>query len=257
LRKDNFELFNEHFAHKPYFSEVPRFGVHVAGKVSTILAGYVQFNQLLSMFRLGFDTDLVGAAIDWNDCNAPVSTMTYHEKTHTHLLYALKSLVFTVLEGKHYSLHVEDSLRSKFETDTVFLGLIYKNSVRGYWKIAELLVDFFGSNTANNKNLTLRNSLESNNTLFEKARKWSCRAIFQDWPQAEQWQQACYGRACFYKLQLSLSIIERKIQNIAEYLVKLTYGKFSKSSFDECVVILHTLYVQAAKGRKSHLGEPI
>ncbi|MCP6133560.1 replication initiation protein, partial [Klebsiella pneumoniae] len=100
------------------------------------------FNQPHAMFWLGFDVDRTGAAIDWNDRNAPAPTLTITnpDNGHAHLLYALRTSIRTAPDGKmkplRYAAAVENALRKKLEADAGYSGLICKNPNHSHWRIA-------------------------------------------------------------------------------------------------------------------------
>ncbi|MEZ0585632.1 replication initiation protein, partial [Erwinia sp. STN24] len=198
---------------------------------------------------------------------APTLTITNPENGHAHLLYALQTSIRTAPDGKmkplRYAAAVENSLRKKLEADVGYSGLICKNPNHNHWKIAvwqpelytlDWLADFLDLNAANDKEIVADYGLGRNCTLFDKTRKWAYRAIRQGWPEYNQWLQACYERASAYNLQFAAPLDDCEVMSIAKSIAKWTYGKFSKSSFDEYVAMTHTSAIQAARGKKSRGG---
>lgn len=188
-------------------------GLRIAGKERAILAKYIQFNQPHAQFWLCFDVDRQGAAIDWNDRNAPAPTLTIMNKAngHAHLLYALKTAVRTAPDGKikplKYAAAVEGALREKLGADVGYSGLICKNPNHESWQIAvwqpvlytlDWLADSLELNSVNEKTIIPDYGLGRNCTLFDKTRKWAYRAIRQGWPEYDQWVKACHERANAY-----------------------------------------------------------
>lgn len=76
LNSSALSLFCEHLPRKPYHTNELLHGVRIGAVSRAMLARYIQHNQPHAMYWLVFDVDRLGAAIDWNDANAPTPNLT-------------------------------------------------------------------------------------------------------------------------------------------------------------------------------------
>ncbi|HDR2315420.1 replication initiation protein [Enterobacter asburiae] len=160
------------------------------------------------------------------DRNAPAPTLINPNNGQAHQLLALKTSIRTAPDGKMKPLSygaVENALRKKLEADAGYSRLISKDPKHGHWKIVE----------------------------------WQSELYTLDWPEYNQWLQACYERASAYNLKISVPLDENEVRGTAKSIAKWTHLKFTQDSFPEYVLKTHTNEIQSLRSNKSkEAGRP-
>ncbi|HAU2961091.1 TPA: plasmid replication protein [Salmonella enterica subsp. diarizonae] len=250
------DFFAENLPLRPYHTDDLLYGLRIAGAERAKLARFIQHNQPHAAYWLVFDIDRMGAAIDWNDRNAPTPNITVKNQAngHAHLLYGLTTAIRTAPDGSlralNYAAAVERGLCYKLHADTDYSGLICKNPLNAFWQVTiwrdelytlDELADYVNLDASAPRRRDIEYGLGRNCHLFHKTRTWAYRAIRQGWPDSEQWLCAVLQRVEMYNSQLPVPLSLAECACIARSIVRYTSKNFSPEKFAE---------IQAVRGRK-------
>lgn len=248
--------FRDHLPRKPYHTDDLGDGLRIRDVQKAIEARYIQANGPTHQWWLIYDVDRSGAALDWDDRGAPPPTMTVQNPTngHAHLIYGLAVPVRTASDGRpgplRYAAAIDNALRVQLDADPGYTGLICKNPLNPFWRVAEwepTLYDLAGLESwldltqyADKRKRLPDYGLGRNCNLFDRLRLWAYRAIRQGWPDAERWYMAVLERARGYNTFDNV-LNDNEVKTIARSVAKYTYRNFSAAGFSQW---------QAAQGRK-------
>ena len=251
----NLLVFREKLPKKPYHTDDLRAGLRIRDVQKALEARYIQANGPTHRYWLIYDVDRSGAALDWNDRGAPPPTMTVQnpENGHAHLIYGLAISVRTASNGRpgplRYAAAVDNALRVKLDADPGYSGLICKNPLNSFWRVAEwepTLYDLAGLESwldltpyADKRKRLPNYGLGRNCNLFDRLRHWAYRAIRQGWPDADRWHQAVLERARGYNV-FDTPLSGNEVKAIARSVAKYTHRHFTEEGFRA---------VQAKRGR--------
>jgi hypothetical protein len=100
----------------------------------------IQPNTAKRYVCLCFDVDRAGAAIDWNDRNAPPPNMTVKNPAngHAHLIYLLTAPVpvsdVARIQPVLFMAAIQEGLRRALEADRGYAGVVVKNPAHKHWQ---------------------------------------------------------------------------------------------------------------------------
>lgn len=262
----NLALFRQRLPRKPYHTDNPNHGVRIRDVQRALSARYIQPNGPTHRYWLVYDVDRSGAALDWNDRNAPPPTIvaTNPANGHAHLIYGLDVPVRTAPGAKsaplRYAAAVDCALRALLDADEGYAGLICKNPLHPHWRVTEWeprlyelgdLDSWLDLSAYSDRRKRLPDyGLGRNCNLFEHLRRWAYRAIRQGWPEYDRWFEACLTKAEGYNIQqfagteagkLPFNEVKATAKSVATY----THQHFSPEGFRA---------YQAAQGRKGGLA---
>ncbi|WOL30539.1 replication initiation protein (plasmid) [Pseudomonas fragi] len=101
---------------------------------------HIQPNTAKRYVSLCFDVDREGAAIDWNDRNAPPPNMTVKNPAngHAHLIYLLTAPVAVSdvarIQPVLFMAAIQEGLRRALEADRGYAGVVVKNPAHKHWQ---------------------------------------------------------------------------------------------------------------------------
>ncbi|EKO1959985.1 replication initiation protein [Salmonella enterica] len=264
------DFFTENLPLRPYHTDDLLYGLRIAGAERAKLARFIQHNQPHAAYWLVFDIDRMGAAIDWNDRNAPAPNITVKNQAngHAHLLYGLNTAIRTAPDGSlralNYAAAVERGLCDKLQADADYSGLICKNPLNAFWQVTtwrdelytlDELADYVNLDASAPRRRDIEYGLGRNCHLFAKTRRWSYRAIRQGWPEFEQWLRAVIQRVEMYNAQLPVPLSAAESACIGRSIAKWTHKRFSAEDFAQFVADTHTPEIQAVRGRKGGIAK--
>lgn len=252
-------LFKQRLPKKPYHTDILGTKLRIADVQRAVAAKYIQHNGPTHCYWLVFDVDRPTAALDWSDRNCPPPTFTVQNPSngHAHLFYALQLPVRTAPDGSgaalRYASAIENALRAKLDADPGYTGLISKNPLNPWWRVAFWcdhlyslgdLDSWLDLDPYKDKRKKLPDyGLGRNCTLFERLSKWAYRAIRQGWPEYEQWQRAVLDRASGYN-DFDSPLPASEVRATAKSVARWTHKHLSQEGFSKWQS------VQGAKGGK-------
>lgn len=242
----NLAIFRERLPSKPYHTDQLDTGLRIRDVEKALQARYIQPNGPTHRYWLIYDVDRCGAALDWNDRNAPPPTIVAQnpENGHAHLIYGLEVPVRTAPDGKpgpiRYAAAVDCALRAVLDADEGYSGLICKNPLNGFWRVSEwatqlyTLADLDGwldlSAYSDRRKRLPDYGLGRNCNLFERLRYWAYRAIRQGWPDYDRWFEAVYQRARAYN-DFTDPLSDSEVRHTARSVAKWTHQNLSPAGF--------------------------
>lgn len=252
------DLFHQRLPKAPYHTDDVGCGLRIAYRDQAARSLHIQPNGPTHHYWLVYDVDRSGAAVDWNDRNAPPPTIVARnpKNGHAHLLYGLSVPVRTAPGAKsgplRYMAAVDCALREQLDADAGYSGLICKNPLRkdvwgvSVWesRLYELgdLDSWLDLDPYKDRRKRLPDyGLGRNCNLFESLRKWAYRAIRQGWPDYERWFQAVLQRAEGYNAQFPEPLALSEVKHTAKSVAKWTHANLSPEGFRA---------VQATRGRR-------
>ena len=246
LKLSSAKHFRDHLPRKPYHTDNLGDGLRIRDVQKAIAARYIQPNGPTHQHWLIYDVDRSGAALDWDDRGAPPPTMTVQNPTngHAHLIYGLVIPVRTAHDGRpgplRYAAAIDCALRAKLDADIGYTGLICKNPLNPFWRVAEWepalysledLESWLDLSAYSDRRKHLPNyGLGRNCTLFEKLRQWAYKAIRQGWPAYDRWHEAVLQRAAGYN-DFESPLPESEVRATAKSVAKWTYSHLTEDSF--------------------------
>lgn len=242
----NLAIFRDRLPSKPYHTDQLDTGLRIRDVEKALQARYIQPNGPTHRYWLIYDVDRCGAALDWNDRNAPPPTIVAQnpENGHAHLIYGLEVPVRTAPDGKpgpiRYAAAVDCALRAVLDADEGYSGLICKNPLNGFWRVSEWatqlysLADLDGwldlSAYSDRRKRLPDYGLGRNCNLFERLRHWAYRAIRQGWPDYDRWFEAVYQRAKAYN-DFTDPLPDSEVRHTARSVSKWTHQNLSPAGF--------------------------
>lgn len=249
-------LFRQRLPRKPYHTDAVGDGLRIRDVQRALAARYIQPNGPTHRYWLVYDVDRSGAALDWNDLNAPPPTIVAQnpDNGHAHLIYGLDVPVRTAPDAKtgplRYAAAVDCALRALLDADAGYSGLICKNPLHPHWRVTEWeprlyelgdLDSWLDLSTYADRRRRLPDyGLGRNCTLFEKLRRWAYRAIRQGWPEYDRWHEAVLQRARAYN-DFEAPLPDSEVKATAKSVARYTHRNLTPAGFSQW---------QAVQGRK-------
>lgn len=256
LKLSSARHFRDNLPRKPYHTDDLGDGLRIRDVKKAIEARYIQANGPTHQWWLIYDVDRSGAALDWDDRDAPPPTMTVQnpENGHAHLIYGLAVPVRTASDGRpgplRYAAAIDNALRVKLDADPGYSGLICKNPLNPFWRVMEWEPDLYSlddlegwldlTQYADKRKRLPEYGLGRNCNLFDRLRLWAYKAIRQGWPDAERWHQAVLERARAYN-DFESPLPDSEVKATAKSVAKWTHQHLSPAGFAA---------VQSHRGRK-------
>ncbi len=217
-----------------------------------------------------FDLDRADAGMHWDHVGAPAPNLIARNPAngHAHLLYLLQTPIRTAMDGKtaplRYAAAIEAGLRNRLGADRGYSGLICKNPINAHWMVHQWQADPYTlDDLADYIDLTPEKAREKpvedyglgrNCMLFDELRAWAYKAIrSQDWPDYNQWLNACFDRATGYNVNFTTPLDISEVKHTAKSVAKWTHRNFNRRTFDDYVARTNTSEIQAIRGLKGGL----
>ena len=264
------KLFDHYLPKRPYHTDDLTTGLKINKKEKAKLAKLIQPNGPTHRYWMVFDLDRADAGMHWDTVGAPAPNLIARNPAngHAHLLYLLQTPVRTAMDGKtaplRYAAAVEAGLRSRLGADRGYSGLICKNPINSHWMVHQWREEAYTlDDLADYIDLTPEKAREKpvedyglgrNCMLFDELRAWAYKAIrSQDWPDYNQWLNACFDRATGYNVNFTTPLDISEVKHTAKSVAKWTHRNFNRRTFDDYVARTHTSEIQAIRGRKGGL----
>jgi hypothetical protein len=258
--------FKKRLPKKPYYTDDLATGLKIAGLARAIKARHIQINGPTHKHFAVFDIDHEGAAIDWYDRGAPPPNVTVGnpENGRGHVIYTYETSIRTAPDGKsaplRYAAAVEAALRDKLDADIGYSGLICKNPLHGFWRVAvweedpytlDELADYVDLSPYSDRRKNLpAYGLGRNCTLFERLRRWAYKAIRQGWPEYGRWLLAVVERAEAYN-DFEQPLPFNEVRHTAKSIATWTHREMgSEAKWNAYVAKTHTSEIQAKRAKK-------
>ena len=264
------KLFEDYLPRRPYHTDDLTSGLKINKKEKAKLARLVQPNGPTHRYWMVFDLDRADAGMHWDHVGAPAPNLIARNPAngHAHLLYLLQTPIRTAMDGKtaplRYAAAIEAGLRNRLGADRGYSGLICKNPINAHWMVHQWQADPYTlDDLADYIDLTPEKAREKpvedyglgrNCMLFDELRAWAYKAIrSQDWPDYNQWLNACFDRATGYNVNFTTPLDISEVKHTAKSVAKWTHRNFNRRTFDDYVARTHTSEIQAIRGRKGGL----
>lgn len=264
------KLFEDYLPRRPYHTDDLTSGLKINKKEKAKFARLVQPNGPTHRYWMVFDLDRADAGMHWDHVGAPAPNLIARNPAngHAHLLYLLQTPIRTAMDGKtaplRYAAAIEAGLRNRLGADRGYSGLICKNPINAHWMVHQWQADPYTlDDLADYIDLTPEKAREKpvedyglgrNCMLFDELRAWAYKAIrSQDWPDHNQWLNACFDRATGYNVNFTTPLDISEVKHTAKSVAKWTHRNFNRRTFDDYVARTHTSEIQAIRGRKGGL----
>ena len=264
------KLFEDYLPRRPYHTDDLTSGLKINKKEKAKFARLIQPNGPTHRYWMVFDLDRADAGMHWDHVGAPAPNLIARNPAngHAHLLYLLQTPIRTAMDGKtaplRYAAAIEAGLRNRLEADRGYSGLICKNPINAHWMVHQWQADPYTlDDLADYIDLTPEKAREKpvedyglgrNCMLFDELRAWAYKAIrSQDWPDYNQWLNACFDRATGYNVNFTTPLDISEVKHTAKSVAKWTHRNFNRRTFDDYVARTHTSEIQAIRGRKGGL----
>ena len=264
------KLFEDYLPRRPYHTDDLTSGLKINKKEKAKFARLVQPNGPTHRDWMVVVLDRADAGLHWDHGGAPAPNLIARNPAngHAHLLYLLQTPVRTAIDGKtaplRYAAAIEAGLRNRLGADRGYSGLICKNPINAHWMVHQWQADPYTlDDLADYIDLTPEKAREKpvedyglgrNCMLFDELRAWAYKAIrSQDWPDYNQWLNACFDRATGYNVNFTTPLDISEVKHTAKSVAKWTHRNFNRRTFDDYVARTHTSEIQAIRGRKGGL----
>ena len=264
------KLFEDYLPRRPYHTDDLTSGLKINKKEKAKFARLIQPNGPTHRYWMVFDLDRADAGMHWDHVGAPAPNLIARNPAngHAHLLYLLQTPIRTAMDGKtaplRYAAAIEAGLRNRLGADRGYSGLICKNPINAHWMVHQWQADPYTlDDLADYIDLTPEKAREKpvedyglgrNCMLFDELRAWAYKAIrSQDWPDYNQWLNACFDRATGYNVNFTTPLDISEVKHTAKSVAKWTHRNFNRRTFDDYVARTHTSEIQSIRGRKGGL----
>ena len=262
--QQSLDLFCDRLPRRPLCSDNPsREGLYRLPLADALEHLLIQPNTAKRYVCLCFDVDRPGAALDWNDRNAPAPNLSVKNPAngHAHLIYLLAAPVAVSdvarIKPVLFMAAVQEGIRRALEADRGYAGVVVKNPAHKHWQThewrsepyqleehAECVTLPTAAELRKRSKQTDYAGLGRNCTVFEVARKHSFSLVRDFWRPG--------GSVDFAKAVLELveasnhrdignPLDVRECRAIARSISKWTWQHFTPSQFRE---------IQASRGAK-------
>ena len=264
------KLFEDYLPRRPYHTDDLTSGLKINKKEKAKFARLIQPNGPTHRYWMVFDLDRADAGMHWDHVGAPAPNLIARNPAngHAHLLYLLQTPIRTAMDGKtaplRYAAAIEAGLRNRLGADRGYSGLICKNPINAHWMVHQWqanpytlddLADYIDLTPEKAREKPVEDyGLGRNCMLFDELRAWAYKAIrSQDWPDYNQWLNACFDRATGYNVNFITPLDISEVKHTAKSVAKWTHRNFNRRTFDDYVARTHTSEIQAIRGRKGGL----
>ncbi|MBJ2223394.1 replication initiation protein [Pseudomonas sp. MF7451] len=264
------KLFEDYLPRRPYHTDDLTSGLKINKKEKAKFARLIQPNGPTHRYWMVFDLDRADAGMHWDHVGAPAPNLIARNPAngHAHLLYLLQTPIRTAMDGKtaplRYAAAIEAGLRNRLGADRGYSGLICKNPINAHWMVHQWqanpytlddLADYIDLTPEKAREKPVEDyGLGRNCMLFDELRAWAYKAIrSQDWPDYNQWLNACFDRATGYNVNFTTPLDISEVKHTAKSVAKWTHRNFNRRTFDDYVARTHTSEIQAIRGRKGGL----
>lgn len=262
--QQSLDLFRDRLPRRPLCSDNPsREGLYRLPLADALEHLLIQPNTAKRYVCLCFDVDRPGAALDWNDRNAPAPNLSVKNPAngHAHLIYLLAAPVAVSdvarIKPVLFMAAVQEGIRRALEADRGYAGVVVKNPAHKHWQthewrsepyqleeLAECVILPTAAEMRKRSKQTDYAGLGRNCTVFEVVRKQSYSAVRDYWgPDGER-------RFLTAVLEMVNASNHRDIGNpmdagecraIARSITKWTWQHFTRPQFRQ---------IQATRGAK-------
>lgn len=235
-----------------------QWGVQSLPREKATKRAYIDPNPSALVWALVFDIDRPGAAMAWQDANAPrPNWITQNPRNaHAHLGYMLAAPVSRTLKARatpqRFLARIQHGLTLALDADRAYTHRLTKTPDHARWRtfwerrepyeLGELR-DYLG------ERLPLRIArLEAvgegrNVTLFDSLRRWAYRARL-DFTDRDLWDRACRAHADALNA-FACPLPAREVHQVAKSVAKWTWTNITPTRFSE---------IQAERGRRGALA---
>lgn len=257
------DLFCSRLPTRPLCTDSPtRDGLYRLPLVDALDRLLIQPNTAKRYVCLCFDVDREGAAIDWNDRNAPAPNMTVKNPAngHAHLIYLLTAPVAVSdvarIQPVLFMAAIQEGLRRVLEADRGYAGVVVKNPAHKHWQthtwradpylleeLAECVTLPSPAEMRKRSKQTDYAGLGRNCTVFEIARVKSYSLVRDYWRPngAVAFAQAVIDLVTASNLaDIGNPLDVRECRAIARSISKWTWQHFTPAKFREIQVVRGT-----------------
>lgn len=262
--QQSLDLFCERLPSRPLCSDNPsREGLYRLPLADALEHLLIQPNTAKRYVCLCFDVDRPGAALDWNDRNAPAPNLSVKNPAngHAHLIYLLAAPVAVSdvarIKPVLFMAAVQEGIRRALEADRGYAGVVVKNPAHKHWQthewrsepyqleeLAECVTLPTAAELRKRSKQTDYAGLGRNCTVFEVVRKQSYSAVRDYWgPDGERrFLAAVLGMVnASNHRDIGNPMDAGECRAIARSISKWTWQHFSRHQFRE---------IQATRGAK-------
>ena len=245
--------FQERLPQKPYCSNELAFGVKVRPRSIALAHKYIQLNSPWLKWCLVFDLDYPATSYAAYDVDLPEPTFYVHnwKNGHAHLIYALKSPVYTCdnarLKPLRYAAAIEGAYTRRLEADPGYAGLIAKNpwrddfwSVVGYKGLTYSLEDLSCHVEGELRPLPRRAKetwgLGRNCTLFDRVSRWAYKAVRQYWEPGRvggEWDRDVLGKCDEINGEFPSPLPSGEVRCTARSIARWVWRRFTAAGLSE------------------------
>jgi len=198
---------------------------------------------------LCFDIDRPGAAMDWDDLNAPAPNIVCQNTAngHAHLLYQLETPVCTSnlarVKPLRYAEAVEYGLGFVLKADPAYGGNLVKNPLCGFWRVSSWRTESYGlEELAEYVELTGRPKranpdrfigLGRNCEMFERLRELAYTQVREYWHPGgdEAFTAWCERAAAEMQTEFVVPLAANEIRATARSVARWCWKRFSPAGF--------------------------
>ena len=243
----------EELPHKPYCSDDLKTGLRIRPRATALTKRYIQLNPPHQRVFLTFDLDYRTWAYVAEDVSLPqpIWCVGNMKNGHAHLIYALKSPVYTTsaahLKPLQWLAAIEAAMRRKLGADPMYSGLISKNPWSKDWLVyqtgnllytLEYLSEWVElSMKALKKPREEVIGLGRNCAIFEKVRVWAYREIRKHWGSRDEhytnWVNAVKYRCQEENAKFTEPLDRRELCGIANSIARWVWKHMKPQGFSE------------------------
>ncbi len=240
--------------HKPYCSNRLDNGLSIRPVRTALRHKYIELNPPHVKKFLTFDLDYPSWPYVADDFDLP-QPLWYVENTengHSHLIYVLRTPVFTTsaahLKPLKYLNAIVDAYSERLNADPMYSGLISKNPWSDKWRVVQTGdmiydLDFLAdavwrelSRKPTKKPVENVAGLGRNCWIFEHVRVWSYRAIRKFWGSngmGADWYDAVEHKCLEENSKFSNPLEMREIKQIVKSISSWTWRRLNAKGFSE------------------------
>lgn len=264
----------ERWPRKPYCSDDPASsGTVIRSLDSARKRAEIQANHPTILWRIPFDIDRPGAAIDWQDRFAPPPNLAIEREAnrHAHLLYEIEIPVLRNGDTPAYrfAAAIEHGLGVVLNADRAYNGHLVHTPHHPAWytqvfrrtyydltELAEYIPDHILHDSRwidRRKRPPEDYALGRNVALFHTLRHWAYRAVRDFWqPGGETpWRRAVSSKAAEINGNFATPLPPQEVEHTAKSVAGWVWDRFTPSSLRELIDRTHTPELQRERGKKS------
>ena len=246
-------ILQESLPPKPYCSDELKTGLRIRPRATALKKRYIQLNPPHQRVFLTFDLDYRTWAYVAEDVSLPqpIWCVGNAKNGHAHLIYALKSPVYTTsaahLKPLQWLAAIETAMRRKLGADPMYSGLISKNPWSKGWLVSQTgnllyTLDYLSkwvdlSTKALKKPRKEVIGLGRNCAVFENVRVWAYREIRNHWGSREEhytnWVNAVKYRCQEENAKFTEPLCVPELWGIAKSISHWVWQRMKPDSFSE------------------------